>query len=85
MTRYRTFCLLLLAAFCGIGAGVLATFSGGLLPIYLFVAFPFVVAALFSSIMYDVAHQSAGSGDLEETATLTEGGHSPTSHRHKAA
>jgi hypothetical protein len=58
MGSFRTIFLLLLAAFCGIGAGVFAAVDDGLYPAFLLIAFPFVVAFLFFSIVRDVLRES---------------------------
>lgn len=57
MKKYRTLCLLLLAAACGIGSGVFGLMSDELYPALFFAAFPFIVAGLFLSIIYDVLPQ----------------------------
>jgi hypothetical protein len=57
MKKYRTLCLVVLAAACGFGSGLLGFFGYGLYSILLFVSFPFVVVGLFLSIMHDVLHE----------------------------
>ncbi len=60
MGSYRTVFLLILAAACGIGSGVLGAFSHGLATVALLMAFPFVVAILFLLIVRDVLHERVG-------------------------
>lgn len=68
MGSYRTVFLLVLAVGCGIGAGVFGFIYDGLAPTALFIAFPFVVAMLFISAVYDVVHEQTS--ETEATASV---------------
>lgn len=89
MGSYRTVFLLILAAVCGIGAGVLGAIYDSLATISLFIAFPFVVAILFVSIVHDVMHERVGeteSSDLTaHSSPATNARQVDRSHQPKAA
>ncbi len=69
MGSYRTVFLLILSAACGVGSGVFGLFYEGTVTIALFVAFPFVVAALFLSIVHDVVHERASEAEPSKLTT----------------
>lgn len=81
MKKYRTACLILLSAGCGIGSGIIGYFGYGLYSILLFVAFPFVVAGLFLSIVQDVLHEQPAH-EVAQPPSLEE---EPTTHIPRAA
>lgn len=55
--KYPTTLLFLLTVVCGIGGSMLITFTDGFYGVPLLVAFPFVVALLFLSIVHDVSSE----------------------------
>jgi len=89
MGSYRTVFLLTLAAACGIGSGVLGLFYDGLATVALFMAFPFVVAVLFLSIVHDVVNERVGETESSDlVAPLRQAGSAelvPGSEQPKAA
>ena len=57
MASYRSISLMILTVACGVGSGAVIALTGGIGGAILFMAFPFLVVALFASIVHDVTHE----------------------------
>jgi hypothetical protein len=84
MKNYRTIGLLLLVAFCGIGSAMIITFYQSLAGAILFIAFPYLVVALFLSILYDVRRAGMAEAASRSRTRAADAGTGQTTHSRAA-